>query len=102
MVKPEQGLIEIEVVYALPHVQTVVALKVPLGTTVSQAINRSSIGAKHPGINPETAIVGIFGRRVRNSAVLHAHDRVEIYRSLIADPKQTRRKRASNSVKSKR
>jgi putative ubiquitin-RnfH superfamily antitoxin RatB of RatAB toxin-antitoxin module len=102
MVNSEPGLIEIEVVYALPQLQTVVALTVPPGTTVSQAIIRSGIAARHPEVDPESASAGIFGRRVRNSTVLRAHDRVEIYRPLIADPKQARRRRASKAAKSKR
>ena len=102
MVNPEEALIDIEVVYALPQAQTVIALKVPPGTTVSEAIVRSDIVARHLGIDVESVIVGIFGRRVRNSAVLHAHDRVEIYRPLIADPKQARRRRASKAAKSGR
>jgi uncharacterized protein len=99
MADPAQGLIEIEVVYALPQVQTVVALTVPPGTTVRQAIIRSNIAGRHPEIDPESAITGIFGRRVRKSAVLHAHDRVEVYRPLIADPNQARRRRASKAAK---
>ena len=102
MADPGQALIEIEVVYALPKVQTVIALKVPPGTTAGQAIALSNIRALHPGIDPDSASLGIFGRRVRNSAVVHAHDRIEIYRPLIADPKQARRGRASKAVKARR
>lgn len=102
MVNTAQGFIEIEVVFALLQVQTMVALKVPPGTTVRQAIIQSDIAAKYPEIDPDLAIAGIFGRRVRGSTLLHAHDRVEIYRPLIADPKQARRRRASQAVKAKR
>lgn len=87
-------VIKVEVVYALPHRQTVVALKVPQGTTVIHAIIESAIAAENPELDPYAAIVGINGRRVRKSALLHAQDRVEIYRPLIADPKQERRRRA--------
>ena len=96
------GLIEIEVVYALPQAQTVVALKVPVGTTVMQAIMRSDIAIKHPEVGWDSIVVGIFGKRAPASTVLHAHDRVEIYRPLIADPKQARRRRARQAVKIKR
>jgi len=93
-----QALIEIEVAYALPNVQTVIALNVPPGTTARQAIVLSNIRALHPEIDPDSASLGIFGRRVRNNAVVHAHDRIEIYRPLIADPKRARRGRAGKAV----
>ena len=88
MADPGRDLIEIEVVYALPQTQTVVTLKVPRGTTVGEAIERSGIAAQ------DAVAVGIHGRRVAPSAVLREHDRIEIYRPLIADEKQLRRKRA--------
>lgn len=102
MADPAQRLIEIEVVYGLPKTQTVVAIQVPPGTTVSQAIALSNIAAMHPEIAARSAIVGIFGRRVSISAVLRAHDRIEIYRPLIADPKLARRSRASKASQAKR
>ncbi len=87
-------LIEVEVVYALPHTQTAVTVTVPAGTTVKEAIARSGIAAKHPEVDWDAVTVGIYGERVTVSTVLKDHDRVEIYRLLIADPKQARRSRA--------
>ena len=89
-----QGQIEIEVAYALPHAQTVIALRVPAGTTIGEAIALSGISARHPQIDLTSAAIGIFGKRGTADTVLNDRDRVEIYRPLIADPKQARRNRA--------
>ncbi|HQT27145.1 MAG TPA: RnfH family protein [Burkholderiales bacterium] len=86
--------IDIEVVYALPDVQTLLALKVPAGTTVIEALERSGIVEKHPEIDIEKNKIGIFGRLVKNDTTLRENDRIEIYRPLIADPKEVRKKRA--------
>ncbi len=94
MVDRNPGLIEVEVAHALPHTQMVVTLNVPAGTTVKDAIIRSGIAAQSAGGDWDGATVGICGRRASLTTVLHEHDRVEIYRPLIADPKQARRKRA--------
>lgn len=94
MVEAGQGQIEIEVVYALPHTQTVINLRVPAGTTIGEAIARSGIGALHPEIDLTSAAIGIFGKRRNAHTVLSDRDRIEIYRPLVADPKQTRRSRA--------
>lgn len=95
-------LIVIEVVYALPRTQTVVTLKVPVGTTVKEAIVLSGIAARHPGIDWNAVAVGIYSKRTSIAAALHDHDRVEICRPLTADPKQARHKRAQRALKAKR
>jgi uncharacterized protein len=94
MADAKRDWIEVRVVYALPRTQTEVTLKVPVGTTVKEAIVRSGISAKHSGVDWDTLAVGIFGKRALLSTALREHDRVEIYRPLIADPKQARRQRA--------
>lgn len=87
--------IQVEVVYALPDRQDVVHLKVHEGTTVQQAINASGLLQKHPEIEIGKANkVGIFAKLAKLDACLRDRDRVEIYRALIADPKEVRRKRA--------
>ncbi len=86
--------IEVEVVYALPEVQTLIQLKVPEGATATEAVHKSGIQERHPEIDFEKNKLGIFGKLVKADAVLHQNDRVEIYRPLIADPKEVRRKRA--------
>jgi uncharacterized protein len=90
----DRDLIEIEVAYVLPETQTVVVLQVPVGTTLREAITRAGIGAPPARGDWDAIAVGIWGRRAPLATVLHEHDRVEIYRPLIADPKQARRKRA--------
>jgi len=87
--------LKVEVVYALREEQVLLALEVETGTTVRQAIERSGILQRFPEINLSCARVGIYGRPVRTDALLHDGDRVEIYRPLIADPKQARRERAT-------
>ena len=94
--------IEVEIVYALPHEQFTQTLRVPAGATIAQAIEQSDLVVRYPEISPASAAVGIFGRRADTSAVLHEFDRIEIYRPLIADPKQSRRARARRSAKSPR
>jgi len=86
--------IQIEVVYAPPHEQIVVPLKIEVGTTVAQAIERSGVLEKYPEIDLAHNRVGIFGKLTDLNAVVRNKDRVEIYRPLIADPKEVRRKRA--------
>ena len=102
MVEAQRGLIEIEVVYASPQQLTVITLAVPVGTTVSEALARSGIAAKHPEVDWSAVAVGIFGRRVPATTALDGHDRIEIYRPLIADPKLVRRMRARKTGKLKR
>ena len=85
--------IQIEVVYALPLEQDTTVLRVPAGTTVAQAIERSGVAARHPEV--EEARAAIYGRRVTEETVLRDKDRVELLRPLTADPKEARRARAS-------
>lgn len=87
--------ITVEVVYALPGNQLLVELSVVPGTTAREAIAQSGILARFPQIDPDRQRIGIFGRVVKADAVLQAGDRVEIYRPLIADPKEARRRRAA-------
>lgn len=90
----EDTLIRVEIVYALPHEQTLIALHIPQGSTLEQAANLSGILKKHPEIGLATAKVGVWNKSSELGTVLRDKDRVEIYRPLIADPKEVRRKRA--------
>jgi putative ubiquitin-RnfH superfamily antitoxin RatB of RatAB toxin-antitoxin module len=86
--------IRVEVVYAAsPARQSLIGLEVAAGTTVAQAVELSGIKAEHPDIVILDTRVGIFGRPVALNAVLEEGDRVEIYRSLRADPKEARRRK---------
>jgi hypothetical protein len=86
--------INIEVVYALPHEQALLRKSVPAGMTVADAIQASGILQKHPEIDLASSKLGIFGKLTKADTVLRDKDRIEIYRPLIADPKEVRRKRA--------
>lgn len=86
--------IDIEVVYALPDKQTLLKQQVAAGTTALEAIRASGILEKHPEIDIATSKLGIFGKLIKPDMLLREKDRIEIYRPLIADPKEVRRKRA--------
>src|SRR5262249_25620826 len=87
-------MIRVEVVYALPDEQALVALEMEEGATVREAIERSGLLARFPDIDPAGMKVGIFGRVTKVDTPLRGGDRVEIYRSLKIDPKEARRGRA--------
>jgi len=87
-------MINVEVVYALPHEQLLLRLKLRQGATVAEAVQASGVAEKHPEIDLARNKLGIFGKLTKADAVLRDKDRVEIYRPLIADPKEVRRKRA--------
>ena len=87
--------ITVTVVYALPGAVTEIEVRVAAGATVAEAIERSGIAARLPGVDIAGAPVGIFGKRVRRDTTLGDGDRVELYRRLIADPKAARRRRAA-------
>ena len=88
------GKINIEAVYALPDEQTLFRQSVPEGATVAEAIQLCGILEKYPEIDLATNKLGIFGKLAKPDTVLRDKDRIEIYRPLIADPKEVRRKRA--------
>src|SRR5512142_3453810 len=86
--------IKIELVYALPAEQTLLKLEVPRGATIAEAVRLSGILDKYPEIDLEKGKFGIFGKLSKTDVVLREKDRIEMYRPLIADPKEVRRKRA--------
>ncbi len=86
--------INVEVVYALPHEQKLLKQTLPAGTTVLQAVQACGVLERYPELDAATAKFGIFGKLAKADTVLRDKDRVEIYRPLIADPKEVRRKRA--------
>jgi uncharacterized protein len=87
--------INVEVVYALPARQIVVPLKLPAGTTLQQALESSGLPAKYPEIDLAKGKFGIYSKLAKLDTPLRDRDRVEIYRSLIADPKEVRKQRAA-------
>lgn len=91
----EVDRIKVEVAYALPQEQVIIPLDVAVGTTVQEAIERSGILQQFMDIDLKSNKVGVFGKLTKLDTVLKANDRVEIYRPLIADPKEVRRQRAA-------
>ena len=89
------GRLEVVVCYATPRQEFLRPLAVEPGTTIGQAIEASGVLAAFPDINLVTQPVGIFAKKKTLDTVLRAHDRIEIYRPLVADPKDSRRKRAA-------
>lgn len=94
-------MISVEVAYATPEKQRIIALDVEEGCSVYQAAELSGICDVFPEIDLAEAKMGIFGKAVRNpkEEVLKAADRVEIYRPLIIDPKVARANRAAKAAK---
>ncbi len=86
--------IHVEVVLAMPGRQELVSLDVARGTTVAEAINISGLPEMFEGFELDLKSVGVFGQKADPEQVLREGDRVEIYRPLIADPKEVRRQRA--------
>ncbi|WP_346795828.1 RnfH family protein [Halomonas sp. Bachu 37] len=89
----------VEVAFALPHKQRLVALRVPQGTTATQAVERAGLPDLFPELPAETFFqvpLGVFGKALREPSrhVLREGDRVEVYRPLEIDPKQARLARA--------
>ena len=93
----EANKIPVEVAYALPEKQEIVMLEVMPGTTAREAAEQSNITRHFPELELTGAKLGIFGKVVKDDQVLHAGDRVEIYRPLKADPKEVRKKRAAEA-----
>ena len=85
----------VEVAYALPEEQVIISIKVPTKFNVKQAVEKSGIQKKFPSIDLSKNKVGIFGKKTTLDHVLKNRDRIEIYRPLILDPKEMRRKRAA-------
>ena len=90
---PDEILVEIA--YALPEEQVIISIKVPTIFNVQQAIEKSGIQKKFPSIDLSKNKVGIFGKKTTLDHTLNDRDRIEIYRPLILDPKEMRRKRAA-------
>lgn len=88
----------VEVAYARPERQWLIALDVPEGCSVKEAIERSKIREQVPDIVISERCVGVFYRPCSLDQTLLEGDRVEIYRPLLADPKENRRRRAAGTA----
>ena len=90
-----QQKIMVEVAYALPHQQLIIPVHMPLEANAEEAIQASGILDKFPEIDLKVNQIGIFGKLTKLDMPLRNLDRVEIYRPLIADPKEVRKQRAA-------
>lgn len=88
-------MMNIEVCYAMADKQELLQVKLPQGATLQQALEASGLLAKYPQIDLKTNKFGIYNKLSKLDAVLRDRDRVEIYRPLIADPKEVRKQRAA-------
>ena len=86
--------LRVQVCYASATLEVLRELEVEEGTTIEQAIGQSGILVDIPGIDLAQQPVGLFGKKQALDTVLREHDRIEIYRPLVADPKESRRRRA--------
>lgn len=85
--------INIEVCYATDTLQFRRALRLEAGATIQQALDVSGLAVEVPGVDLAAMAVGIYGKKKTLDTALREHDRVEVYRPLIADPKNARRRK---------
>ena len=97
-----EAQIRVEVVYAKPGEQVLEQLQVPADQTIESVIRRSGLLERFPEIDLATNKVGIFGKAAALTGKLNDGDRIEIYRPLIADPKEARKKRAAEGKSMKK
>ena len=99
-----ESLISIEVVYAAADRQLLISAQVPEGSTLRGALLASSIGEHFAQLDLATCPVGIFGKQIMNPEqhLIQAGDRIEIYRPLLADPKEVRRLRAAKAAEARK
>ncbi|EXF92361.1 protein RnfH [Pseudomonas fluorescens HK44] len=95
-----ESMIDVEVVYAAVDRQVLLKIAVPVGTTLPAALAESGIAEQFPELDLATCPVGIFGKVIADakSRQVQAGDRIEIYRALLADPKEVRRLRAAKAA----
>lgn len=93
----DEKLIHVEVVYALPSAQRVIKLAITPETQVQAIIEQSGVLEMYPEIDLKKNKVGVYSRNVKLEATVRDGDRIEIYRPLLADPKEIRRKRAEQA-----
>jgi putative ubiquitin-RnfH superfamily antitoxin RatB of RatAB toxin-antitoxin module len=91
--------LRVEVVYALPDRCWRVAVAVPPGARVADALAAADLPSKVPGLRVDAAMLAIFGNTATPESLLRDGDRVEVLRPLVADPKQARRERAKTAGK---
>ena len=93
--KIDHTAITVEVAFALPDKQKITLLTLTEAMTVKQAVLKSGLEKLFPGFDFSEAKYGIFGKVVKGDDSVKDGDRIEVYRDLIADPKEVRRRRAA-------
>lgn len=100
-VEENRAMMIVEVAYALPEKQKIITVNVPVGCTLLEAVKCSKIVDYFPQIDLDNDKMGLFGKAASKDQVLKANDRVEIYRPLLIDPKEVRKKRAEKAKQTK-
>ena len=93
----ENEYITVEIAYALPYKQLIININIEKNSNIKTAIDASNVLIMYPEIDLNINKVGVFGKICDLNTLLHHRDRVEIYRSLMVDPKVARVKRAETS-----
>ncbi|WP_409202818.1 RnfH family protein [Vibrio sp. SS-MA-C1-2] len=101
MPQSDDSLIRVEVVYPLPHQQKIFQLMVTQTSSIEEIIRKSGVLESYPEIDLSKNKLGIYSRSVKLSGSVRDGDRIEIYRPLIADPKEIRRRRIEQSKEKK-
>jgi putative ubiquitin-RnfH superfamily antitoxin RatB of RatAB toxin-antitoxin module len=98
-----EAVITVEVVYAAVDRQVLLTVTVPMGATVRDALFKSGLNSEFPELDLASCPVGVFGKMVAEPAIrsVQAGDRIEVYRPLLADPKEVRRLRAAKAAEAK-
>ncbi|KQQ36016.1 hypothetical protein ASF61_07335 [Duganella sp. Leaf126] len=91
------GSFAVQVCYASDAVQFLQSVQVPAGATIAHSLALSGVAAAIPGLDVATLQTGIYGKKKTPDTLLRPHDRVELYRPLIADPKNARRRRKNTA-----
>lgn len=101
--KLNQPTLSVEVAYATPEKQLILPVRVLPGTTLFDAVVQSKIWHQFEGLDIDSAPMGVFGKPERKpkERILEDGDRVEIYRPLLVDPKEVRKRRAAKAAEEK-
>ncbi len=97
-----KNMIQVEVVYGLAEEQALLSVDVPNDSEVKEVILASNILEQFPEIDLDKVKVGLFGKLTKMDQMVRARDRIEIYRPLIADPKEVRKRRAAEGKRLKK
>ncbi|MBP0597134.1 RnfH family protein [Herbaspirillum sp. LeCh32-8] len=95
----EAARLQVQICYAAPGLQVLKDVQVGQGCTIQQAIVDSGLLREQPAIDLSVCKVGVYGKLKTLETALRQHDRIEIYRPLIADPKESRRRRVTKQDK---